>query len=108
MIAFIRMMNTNNINTIFFILGPPLNGSGLFILGQRYSWDTNNFIKPDSFVGTLHQVNIWRDPANSEHMWNAAHKCSWPYSGDINSWVGFLPGVRGNTKKKFPTSCKSA
>lgn len=86
--------------------GRPLNGSGSFILGQKFSWEKNSFVKPDSFVGALHQVNVWRDSASDEYMWNAAHKCHWPMGGNINSWVGFLPGVRGNTKKRFPTSCK--
>ncbi|XP_031559986.1 uncharacterized protein LOC116296157 isoform X2 [Actinia tenebrosa] len=105
--TFSLYVDGQNARTVFLPSGPPLKGGGWIILGQKYSWSKKQYVASESFVGILHQVNIWKNAANQEYMWNAAHKCSWPIGGDVNSWIGFMFGTRGNVMKKFPSSCKA-
>jgi len=30
----------------------------------------------------------------------------WPIGGDVKAWIEFIFGLKGNTQKRFPTSCK--
>ena len=83
-----------------------LLGGGFVALGQRHSNQFNTFLAADSFVGAIHQLNFWLTPGSSDHMWNAAHSCSWPIGGDVMAWIEFLFGVKGNVQKKFPSTCK--
>jgi len=80
---------------------------GYMILGQKYSFETDRYIIEDSYVGLMHQFHIWLTPGSTSHMWNAAHRCSWPIGGDVKAWVEFIFGLKGNTQKRFPTSCKA-
>lgn len=84
--------------------GVSLVRGGYMILGQKYSFETD--IIEDSYAGLMHQFHIWLTPGSTSHMWNAAHRCSWPIGGDVKAWVEFIFGLKGNTQKRFPTSCK--
>ena len=86
--------------------GASLARGGYMVLGQKYSSKTDRHIIEDSYVGLIHQFHMWLTPGSTSHMWNAAHRCSWPIGGDVMAWIEFIFGLKGNTQKRFPTSCK--
>lgn len=86
--------------------GDTLAGKGWIVLGQRYLAVKKNSALSTAFVGTLHQVNLWNVAANQDHMWNAAHICTFPIAGGIRAWTDFLHGIKGKVEKRFMTQCK--
>ncbi|XP_020610476.1 sushi, von Willebrand factor type A, EGF and pentraxin domain-containing protein 1-like isoform X1 [Orbicella faveolata] len=87
--------------------GASLVRGGYMVLGQKYSSKTDRYIIEDSYAGLMHQFHIWLTLGSTSHMWNAAHRCAWPIGGDVKAWVEFIFGLKGNTQKRFPTSCKA-
>lgn len=83
-----------------------IRGGGWIVLGQRHLAEEKTSALSSAFVGTLHQVNIWNVPGMRDHMWNAAHSCSWPIAGSLRAWSSFLPGIKGQVQKRFMTQCK--
>ena len=86
--------------------GDTIMGGGWIVLGQRYLAEEKMSTLTTAFVGTLHQVSLWDVPATADHMWNAAHNCTWPIAGSVRAWSSFLPGIKGEVKKRFMTQCK--
>ena len=86
--------------------GEILTGGGWIALGQRLTASGPAAEASDSFVGSLHQVNLWNVPATKDHMWNAAHNCTWPIGGSVKAWINFLLGAKGKIQRSFPTKCK--
>ena len=86
--------------------GDILAGDGWIVLGQRYLAGGKNPGLSTAFVGTLHQVNLWNVAANPDHMWNAAHNCTWPIAGSVRAWTNFLQGIKGKVEKRFMTQCQ--
>ena len=88
------------------VLAPDetLTGGGWIALEQQYFADSvvpANILQ--SFVGTIHQVNMWNVAAMADHMWNAAHNCTWPIGGSVRAWVSFLSGIKGQIQRRFPS-----
>ena len=83
-----------------------ITGGGWIVLGQRYLAEEKIAALSSAFVGRLHQVSIWNVAATRDHMWNAAHDCSWPIAGSLRAWSSFLPGIKGQVEKRFMTQCK--
>ena len=83
-----------------------ISGGGWIVLGQRYLAGENSSLLSTAFVGTLHQVNFWNVPGTPDHMWMAAHNCTWPIAGTTRGWTSFLFGIKGNVEKRFMTQCK--
>ena len=81
-------------------------GGGMIVLGQQYLTGKKKSALTTAFAGTLHQVNLWNVPANPDHMWNAAHNCTWPIAGSVVAWTDFLQGLKGKVEKRFMTQCK--
>ena len=97
------------IETVHDVLAPEetLTGGGWIVLGQQYFADSVVPAKlSQSFVGTIHQVNMWNVAAMADHMWNAAHNCTWPIGGSVRAWISFLSGIKGQIQRRFPTKCK--
>ena len=86
--------------------GSIIMGGGWIVLGQRYLADGQNPTESTAFLGTLHQVSLWDVPASADHMWNAAHNCTWPIAGSVRAWSSFLLGIKGEVEKRFMTQCK--
>ncbi|PFX23092.1 Fibropellin-1 [Stylophora pistillata] len=89
------------------IKGESIRGGGWIVLGQRYLAEEKSATLSSAFVGRLHQVSIWNVAGTDDHMWNAAHDCSWPISGSLRAWSSFLPGIKGQVEKRFMTQCKA-
>lgn len=87
-------------------IGEIITGGGWIVLGQRYLAGEQTTSISTAFGGTLHQVSLWDVPATSDHMWNAAHNCTWPIAGRVRAWSSFLPGIKGQVEKRFMTQCK--
>ena len=87
-------------------IGGTITGGGWIVLGQRYLAEEQTTSLSTAFVGALHQVSLWDVPATADHMWNAAHNCTWPIAGSVRSWSSFLPGIKGQVEKRFMTQCK--
>ncbi len=87
-------------------MGDTITGGGWIVLGQRYLAGEKASALSSSFVGTLHQVSLWDVPATADHMWNAAHNCTWPIAGSVRAWSSFLPGIKGQVEKRFKTQCE--
>ena len=83
-----------------------ITGGGWIVLGQRYLAGKLTKSISTAFGGTLHQVSLWDVPATADHMWNAAHNCTWPIAGSVRAWSSFLPGIKGEVAKRFMTQCK--
>lgn len=83
-----------------------IRGGGWIALGQRYLAEQKITALSSAFVGRLDQVSIWNVAATRDHMWNAAHDCSWPIAGSLRAWSSFLPGIKGQVEKRFMTQCK--
>ena len=84
-----------------------LTGGGWIALGQQYFADSVVPAKlSQSFVGTIHQVNMWDIPAMVDDMWDAAHNCTWPIGGNVRAWISFLSGIKGQIQRRFSTKCK--
>ncbi|XP_067018332.1 uncharacterized protein [Acropora muricata] len=88
-------------------IGDTITGGGLIVLGQRYLAEEQTKSISTAFGGTLHQVSLWNVPATADHMWNAAHNCTWPIAGSVRAWSSFLPGIKGQVEKRFMTQCKA-
>ncbi|XP_078343207.1 uncharacterized protein LOC144628957 isoform X2 [Oculina patagonica] len=88
-------------------MGDTITGGGWIALGQRYLAGEKAPALSTAFVGTLHQVSLWDVPATDDHMWNAAHNCTWPIAGSVRAWSSFLPGIKGKVEKRFKTQCKA-
>ena len=88
------------------MLGNTITGGGWIVLGQRYLAENKTAVLSTAFVGTLHQVSLWDVPATADHMWNAAHNCTWPIAGSVRAWSSFLSGIKGNVEKRFMTQCQ--
>ena len=86
--------------------GHTINGGGWIVLGQRYIAEEKMSLLSTAFEGTLHQVSLWDVPASADHMWNAAHNCTWPVAGSVRAWTSFLQGIKGKVQKRFMTQCK--
>ena len=86
--------------------GRTVAGRGLIVLGQQYLAAKRRPALTTAFVGTLHQVNLWNVAANPDHMWNAAHSCTWPIAGSVVAWTDFLQGIKGKVERRFMTQCK--
>ncbi|PFX23088.1 Fibropellin-1 [Stylophora pistillata] len=84
-----------------------IRGGGWIVLGQRHLAEEKIAALSSAFVGILHQVSIWNAAATRDHMWNAAHNCSWPIAGSLRAWKSFLPGIKGQVQKRFITQCKA-
>jgi len=89
------------------LLNDTIFGGGWIVLGQHYLAREKKSDLSTAFVGTLHQVNFWNVPAMADHMWNAAHNCTWPISGSVRGWSSFIPGIKGKVEKRFKTQCKA-
>ncbi|PFX23098.1 sushi, von Willebrand factor type A, EGF and pentraxin domain-containing protein 1-like isoform X2 [Stylophora pistillata] len=87
--------------------GSTIMGGGWIVLGQRYLAEEQTPTESTAFVGTLHQASFWDVPASADHMWNAAHSCTWPVAGSVRAWSSFLLGIKGEVEKKFMTQCKA-
>ncbi|KAJ7360011.1 hypothetical protein OS493_019098 [Desmophyllum pertusum] len=87
--------------------GNTITGGGWVVLGQRYLAEEKTSVLSTAFVGTLHQSSLWDVPATADHMWNAAHNCTWPIAGSVRAWSSFLPGIKGQVEKRFMTQCKA-
>ena len=87
-------------------IGETITGGGWIVLGQRYLAEEQNKSLLTAFGGTLHQVSFWDVPATADHMWNAAHNCTWPIAGSVRAWSSFLAGIKGQVEKRFMTHCK--
>ena len=87
-------------------LGDTITGGGWIALGQRYLAGRKAPDLSTAFTGTLHQVSLWDVPATPDHMWNAAHNCTWPIAGSVRAWSSFLSGIKGEVEKRFMTQCK--
>ena len=87
-------------------IGDTITGGGWIVLGQRYLAGEQTTTLSTAFGGTLHQVSLWDVPATADHMWNAAHNCTWPIAGSVRAWSSFLPGIKGKVEKRFMTQCK--
>lgn len=87
-------------------IGDTITGGGWIVLGQRYLAEDLTKSISTAFGGTLHQVSLWDVPATADHMWNAAHNCTWPIAGSVRAWSSFLPGIKGQVEKRFMTQCK--
>ena len=87
-------------------IGETITGGGWIVLGQRYLAEEQNKSLLTAFGGTLHQVSLWDVPATADHMWNAAHNCTWPIAGSVRAWSSFLAGIKGQVEKRFMTHCK--
>lgn len=87
-------------------MGDTITGGGWIVLGQRYFAEEKTPAFSTAFVGTMHQVSLWDVPATADHMWNAAHNCTWPIAGSVRAWSSFLPGIKGQVEKRFMTQCK--
>ncbi|XP_068689881.1 uncharacterized protein [Montipora foliosa] len=87
--------------------GHTITGGGWIVLGQRYLAEEKTSLLSTAFVGTLHQVSLWDVPATADHMWNAAHNCTWPIAGSVRAWSSFLQGIKGKVQKRFITQCKA-
>ena len=86
--------------------GHTITGGGWIVLGQRYLAGEKTSLLSTAFVGTLHQVSLWDVPVTANHMWNAAHNCTWPIAGSVRAWSSFLQGNKGRVEKRFITQCK--
>ena len=86
--------------------GDTLAGEGWIVLGQRFLAEDKNPALSAAFVGTLHQVNLWNVAANPDHMWNAAHNCTFPIAGSVRAWTNFLQGIKGKVEKRFMSQCQ--
>ena len=86
--------------------GHTITGGGWIVLGQRYLAEEKISSLSTAFAGTLHQVSLWDEPATADHMWNAAHNCTWPIAGSVRAWSSFLQGIKGKVQKRFITQCK--
>ena len=87
-------------------IGDTITGGGWIALGQRYFAGKKSPDLSTAFTGTLHQVSLWDVPATADHMWNAAHNCTWPIAGSVRAWSSFLHGIKGQVEKRFMTQCK--
>ena len=87
-------------------IGDIITGGGWIVLGQRYLAGGKTPSLLTAFFGTLHQVSLWDVPATADHMWNAAHNCTWPIAGSVRAWNSFLLGIKGQVEKRFMTQCK--
>ena len=87
-------------------MGDTITGGGWIVLGQRYLAEGRTKSLSTAFGGTLHQVSLWDVPATADHMWNAAHNCTWPIAGSVRAWSSFLPGIKGQVEKRFMSQCK--
>ena len=83
-----------------------ITGGGWVVLGQRYLAEVKMSTLSTAFVGTMHQVSFWNEPASPLDMWNAAHTCTWSIAGSLRAWSNFLFGVKGHVEKRFMTQCK--
>ena len=76
------------------------------VLGQEFLAGEPSSSLSTAFAGTLHQVSFWDVPATADHMWNAAHNCTWPIAGSVRAWSSFLQGIKGKVEKRFITQCQ--
>ncbi|CAH3139938.1 unnamed protein product, partial [Porites evermanni] len=83
--------------------GDTITGGGWMVLGQEFLAGKPSSSLSTAFAGTLHQVSFWDVPATADHMWNAAHNCTWPIAGSVRAWSSFLQGIKGTVEKRFIT-----
>ena len=76
------------------------------VLGQEFLAEKQASALSNAFVGTLHKDSFWDVPATADHMWNAAHNCTWPIAGSVRAWSSFLLGIKGKVEKRFMTQCQ--
>ena len=77
------------------------------MLGQRQTavWPDFTFEEKGSFVGTLSNVNVWKDVLPEKSIADLAKYC-FRVEGNLYAWADFIYGVRGNTGITSPSFCK--
>ncbi|XP_076346234.1 sushi, von Willebrand factor type A, EGF and pentraxin domain-containing protein 1-like isoform X1 [Tachypleus tridentatus] len=85
--------------------GTYLPADGVIILGQEQDRRGAGFSTPESFIGTITQLNIWNYTLTVSELSTIMSRCD-NYKGNVRAWPDFLGGLKGTVKLQDSNFCQ--
>ena len=87
--------------------GYIINGNGIVTVGQEQELPcghASNFDVPQSFQGSMANLNLWSSVLSAEKIQKMSQTCS-RGKGDVLKWSDFQDNLKGDTKVVVPSPC---
>ncbi|KAK6179269.1 hypothetical protein SNE40_011671 [Patella caerulea] len=85
--------------------GKPVQGGGMFVIGQEQDDVGGKFSSSESFVGSLTHLNVWDQELPLTTIDDMRVSCN-KYSGNLLAWPDVFKGLHGSLRDSPSTFCE--